>query len=141
MKIVRWNPQINRMRYFNEFERSLEMPRWAPAGNLGLPLDVTENEDGFVVKASVPGTNPDDVEITFEEDVLTIKGEVAEESEVEEVNYHLRERRSGSFGRSIRFPVDVDAEAVEATYENGVLTLNIPKVEEVKPKRIEIKVS
>jgi HSP20 family protein len=137
MKIVRWNPQMNRMRYFNEFE----LPHWAPAGNLGLPLDVSENEDGFVVKASVPGINPDDVEITFEEDVLTIKGEVAEESEVEEVNYHLRERRSGSFGRSIRFPVDVDAEAVEATYENGVLTLNVPKVEEVKPKRIEIKVS
>ena len=141
MKIVRWNPQINRMRYFNEFERFLDMPRWAPAGNLGLPLDVTENEDGFVVKASVPGINPDDVEITFEENVLTIKGEVAEESEVEEVNYHLRERRSGSFARSIRFPVDVDAEAVAATYENGVLTLNVPKVEEVKPKRIEIKVS
>jgi len=145
MKIVRWNPQINRMRYFNEFERFLErqmdMPRWEPAVNLSLPVDVVEDEDGFVVKASVPGINPDDVEITFEEDVLSIKGEVAEKSESEEENYHIRERRSGSFGRSIRFPVEINAEEVEATYENGVLTLNVPKVEEVKPKRIEIKVS
>ena len=141
MKIVRWNPQINRMRHFNEFERFFDMPRWAPAANLGLPLDVTENEDGFVVKASVPGINPEDVEITFEEDVLTIKGEVAEESATEEENYHIRERRTGSFARSIRFPVDVNAEEVKATYENGVLTLDVPKVEEVKPKRIEIKVS
>lgn len=144
MKIVRWNPYINRMRYFNEFERALEnkmdWPRWQ-SENLGLAVDVSENEDGYVVKASMPGINPDDAEITFEDNVLTIKGEVAEEDEKEEENYRIRERRTGSFGRSIRFPVDVDAEAVDATYTNGVLTLNVPKVEEVKPKRIAVKVS
>ena len=145
MKVVRWYPSVNRMRYFNEFERFLdrqiEWPRWQTAQNLGLAVDVAENEEGFVVKASVPGINPDDVEITFEDNILTIKGEIAEEEEKEEENYHIRERRSGSFGRCIRFPVDVNAEAVEATYTNGVLSLNVPKVEEVKPKRIEVKVS
>ena len=140
MKIVRWNPQINRRRYFNEFERYLERQMDAP-GYRGLSLDVAESEDGYVVKASVPGINPDDVEITIEEDVLTIKGEVAKDSETEEETYLIRERRAGGFGRSIRFPVEVNAEAVGATYENGVLTLNVPKVEEVKPKRVEIKVS
>ena len=142
MKIVRWNPNVNRMRYFNEFERLLDRQiGWQPANDFGFAVDVIENEDGFSVKASLPGINPDDVEITIEDNVLTIKGEVAEEKEKEEENYHIRERRSGSFGRSLRFPIDVNAEAVEATYTNGVLTLNVPKVEEVKPKRIEVKVS
>jgi len=137
MKIVRWNPQINRVRYFNEFERFAQNQN----GYRGLPLDVTESEDGYVVKASVAGIKPEDVEITIEEDVLSIKGEFAQESETEEENFLMRERHTGSFGRSVRFPVEVNAEAVEANYENGVLTLNVPKVEEVKPKRVEIKVN
>ena len=140
MKIVRWNPQINHMRYFNEFERYLGRQMDTPIYR-GLPLDVTESEEGYVVKASVPGINPDDVEITIEEDVLTIKGDYVSDSETEEETYLIRERRAGGFSRSIRFPVEVDAEAVGATYENGVLTINVPKVEEVKPKRVEIKVS
>ncbi len=140
MKIVRWNPRINRMRYFNEFERYLERQMDTPDYR-GLSLDVAESEEGYVVKASVPGINPDDVEITIEEDVLTIKGEFSKDSETEEETYLIRERCAGSFGRRIRFPVEVNADAVGATYENGVLTLNVPKVEEVKPKRVEIKVS
>jgi HSP20 family protein len=110
-------------------------------GYRGLPLDVVENEEGYVVKASVPGISPDDVEITIEENVLSIKGEFSKDSETEEETYLIRERRAGGFGRSIRFPVEVNVEAVDATYENGVLTLNVPKVEEVKPKRVAIKVS
>ena len=74
MKIVRWNPQINRMRHFNEFERYLDR-QMETTGYRGLPLDVVENEEGYVVKASVPGISPDDVEITIEENVLSIKGE------------------------------------------------------------------
>ena len=135
MKIVRWNPRYGSMNLFNEFER------WNAPTNLGLPLDVIENEDGYVVEASVPGVNPDDVEITFEDDVLTIKGQVQEVIENEGVNYHIRERRTGEFGRSIRFPVNINVEQVEATYTNGILTLAVPKAEEVKPKRIAIKVA
>ena len=136
MKIVRWNPRVNRMRHYNEFDR---LGGWRNMYR-GLPLDVTENEEGYVVKASVAGINPEDVDITIEENVLSIKGEYVQESESEEENYLMRERFAGSFGRSIRFPLEVNAEAVDANYENGVLTLNIPKVEEVKPKRVEIKV-
>jgi HSP20 family protein len=136
MKIVRWNPRMNRMRYYNEFDRS---GGWRNMYR-GLPLDVTENEDGYIVKATVAGINPEDVDITIEENVLTIKGEYAQESESEDVNYLMRERCAGNFGRSIRFPMDVNADAIDASYEHGVLTLNVPKVEEVKPKRVAIKV-
>lgn len=137
MKIVRWSPRMNRMRYFNEFDRMRERQ----SAFRDLPLDVNENDDGYVVKASIAGINPEDVEITIEDNVLTIKGEYAEESETEEENYLMQERFSGRFGRSIRFPVDVNVEDVEANYEHGVLTLDVPKVEEVKPKRVEVKVS
>jgi HSP20 family protein len=128
---------MNRMRYFNEFERMMERQN----AFRGLPLDVTENDEGYVVKASVAGINPEEVEITIEDNVLTIKGDYAKESETEEENFVMRERYAGRFGRSIRFPVDVNVEAVEANYEHGVLTLDVPKVEEVKPKRVEVKVS
>ncbi len=133
MKIVRWNPRVNGMNLFNEFER------WNTPTPAGLPLDIMEHEDGFVVEASVPGVNPDDVDITIEDDVLTIKGEVREAATEDGVNYQIRERRFGEFGRSIRFPVNIDVANVEATYTNGVLRLEVPKAEEVKPKRISIK--
>ncbi len=103
-----------------------------------LPLDVSETEDAYIVKASIPGVNPDDIDITLTDNVLTIKAEIKEEKEVEEAKYHLRERRFGTFSRSITLPTAVDADKVEAVYENGVLTLTIPKAEEVKPRRIEV---
>ena len=144
MKIVRWNPGLN-MRWLNEFDRyvdrQLERPSWYADTNMGLAVDVSENDSSFVVKAAVPGINPEDVEITFEDDVLTIKGEIAQDSEQEEENFHIRERWFGTFGRSLRFPANVDGEAIEATYDNGILTLNVPKVEEEQPRRIEVKVS
>ena len=104
-----------------------------------LALDVAEQDDKFVVKASVPGINPEDIEVTLNEGVLTIKGETKEDRDVEEENYHLRERHYGSFMRRITLPSNIDAEKVEATNENGVLTLTLPKAEELKPKRIEVK--
>ncbi len=103
-----------------------------------LPLDVSENEEAFVVKASIPGVNPDDIDISLTDNVLTIKAEIKDEDEIENARYHLRERRYGVFSRSITLPTAVDADKVEATYENGVLTLNIPKAEEMKPRKIEV---
>lgn len=142
MKVVRWNPGYT-MRWLNEFDRyvdrQLERPHWHADRNMGLAVDVSENENSYVVKASIPGINVEDVEITFDDDVLTIKGEIQDDNEQEEENFHIRERWFGTFGRRLRFPTNVDADAIEATYENGVLTLNVPKVEEEQPKRIEVK--
>jgi HSP20 family protein len=131
------------MRWMNEFDqyvdRQLQRPNSYADTNMGLAVDVSENDASYVVKASVPGIHVEDVEITFEDDVLTIKGEIQEDNEQEEENFHIRERWFGTFGRRLRFPGNVDADAIEATYENGILTLNVPKVEEEQPKRIEVK--
>jgi len=106
-----------------------------------VALDVVESEDEYLVKASLPGINPEDLEITFEDNRLTIKGESKEEEEVDEARFHLRERRFGSFTRSIKLPSGIESEKIEANYDKGVLKLHLPKVEEVKPKKITIKTS
>jgi HSP20 family protein len=131
---------MNPVNLFNEFDRLFERPlAHTVAHDWNVALDVAEKDDNFIVKATVPGINPDDIEITLEDDVLTLKGEIKSDEEFEEANYHVRERRYGSFSRSIRFATAVNGDEVEATYNNGVLTLDVPKAEEVKPKRIAIK--
>src|SRR5690606_20887388 len=137
-KIVRWN-RVDPLNIFDEFERVFNRPVMR-SNDWTVALDVSETDDLYTVKASLPGVSPDDVELTLEDNVLTIKGEMKSDETVEEAKYHVRERRYGSFSRSIRFPVMVDSNGVGATYENGVLTLSVPKAEEVKPKRIEIKI-
>lgn len=106
---------------------------------MSLALDVAEKDDAFIVKASVPGVPAEDVEVTLTDNVLTIKGEMKADKEINEENYHLRERRFGSFMRSVTLPTAVDADKIEAVNENGVLTLTLPKAEAVKPKKIEVK--
>lgn len=143
--MIRWNPFGEMARMRNEIDRLFEDAFSAPAGTWernavwGFPLDVTENDDTFTVKAAVPGMNPDDLDITISDNVLTIKGETRSEESREEEKVHLRERRFGSFMRSISLPTPVESDNVNATYENGVLTLSIPKAEAVKPKRISVK--
>lgn len=137
-KVVRWTP-MNPANLFNEFDRLFERPSVRQAArDWNIALDVAESEDNYTVKATVPGMSPDDIEITLEDDVLTLKGEIKSDEEIEEAQYHVRERRFGSFSRSIRFPTAVNGDAVEATYTDGILSLNVPKSEAVKPKRITI---
>jgi HSP20 family protein len=109
--------------------------------NWSIALDVVESEDEYLVKASLPGINPDDLEITFDDNRLILKGEVKEEKEIDETRYHLRERRYGSFSRSIKMPSGIESDKIEANYDKGVLELHLPKVEEVKPKKIAISTS
>jgi HSP20 family protein len=131
-----WNMRRVMNRFVDEaFDR--QVSGWTPE-EWGLALDVSENADRFVVKASIPGINPDDLEITFNNDILTIKGEIQSEEESEDSRYHLRERRYGHFSRSLTLPTKVQADKISANYDAGVLTLTLPKAEEVKPKRIAI---
>jgi len=102
-------------------------------------VDIYETKDDVVVKASLPGVKPEDIEVSVVGDTLTIKGEVKEEKDIKEENYIRKERRYGSFCRSFTLPVSVDADKATAEFENGVLTLTLPKAEEVKPKTIAIK--
>jgi len=122
-------------RFFDEgFVRPIER-RWSECGC--LPLDVYATSEAFVIEANMPGVKPEDVNITIEGDVLTIKAHLPEPQEG--VEYSLRERESGEYARTLSFNVPIQPETAEATFEDGVLTLTIPKAEEIKPKKIEIK--
>jgi HSP20 family protein len=104
-------------------------------------VDIYENGDSLVLKAEVPGINPDDVEIRVEDNTLYLKGERKFEKEVKEQNFHRVERSYGTFTRTFSLPNSVDADKVSANYQDGVLTLTMPKKEEAKPKTIKINVS
>lgn len=102
-----------------------------------FPIDVYQTEDEVVVKASLPGVDIQDVDISITGDVLTIKGEMKEEKEVKEENFILKEMRRGSFSRSINLPPNLEPDKAEAEFEKGILTIRIPRRE--KPKTIKVK--
>ncbi len=101
--------------------------------------DVTERDDEVLVRAELPGVDPEDLDVTISGDVLTISGEKRETEEEREENYYRSERRFGSFRRSMPLPTSVDPDSVEAEYRNGVLTVHLEKTETAQPKRIPVK--
>jgi len=105
-----------------------------------LALDMYQTDDDVVVKAVLPGIKSDDIHISIANNILTIEGEIKEEKVTEKSRYHIRERRMGSFFRSVQLPVSVVADKAEAKFEDGILTLTLPKAEEVKPKTITVNV-
>ena len=144
--LVRWEPfrDLISLREAMDrlFEESFVRPRagWlAPLGAESLALDVYETDQDVVVKSSVPGVKPEDIDITITGDTLTIKGETKAEEKVEKANYIRQERRYGAFSRSVTLPTSIVAEQSKAEFEHGVLTLTLPKAEEVKPKSIKVK--
>lgn len=106
-----------------------------------MPFDIHETGNEVVVTASLPGIKPEDVEITITGDLLTIKGEVKADQTVKQEDYILQERRYGTFCRSVTIVMPVVADKAEAKFEHGVLTLTLPKAEEVKPKQIKVTTS
>jgi HSP20 family protein len=128
--------QINRL--FNEtFERpgqESNLTAWAPA------VDIYENEHELVVKADLPDIDPKDLDIRVENNILTIRGERKFEKKVNEDNYLRVERAYGAFSRSFALANTVNPDGIKADYQNGVLTLVIPKREEAKPKQIKVSV-
>lgn len=103
-----------------------------------IPLDITRNDDEVTVKASLPGVSKDKVDVTIEENVLTIRAELDEDDEREDAGYLLRERRTGSFLRSVRLPEIVDSEKANSSYADGVLIVHLPKLEEKKARKIAV---
>lgn len=104
----------------------------------GLPLDVTTDSDKLTIEAALPGVNPDDVDITVENGTVTISGKTASERSGEEGSYLVQEIRRGSFSRSVTLPTGLETDKATASFENGVLRLDIPKAEQVKPRQIKI---
>ena len=123
------------------FEDSYVRPRGATMAGLDeqtLPLDIYATGDALIVTAALPGVKPDDVEITLEGDVLTITGEFREDVEQEQEQYLFQELRRGRFTRSVSLPAGVDREGATASFENGLLTLTIPRAQATKPRQIRI---
>lgn len=144
-ELVRWEPfrELSEMREAMDrlFERGFSRP-WRLLGWEGeilFPVDLYETNDEVVVKASLPGVKPEDVEISVTGDTLTIKGEHKEEHEEKNANYYRREHRYGAYQRALTLPAKVDADKADASFENGVLHLRLPKVPEVRPKTIPVK--
>jgi HSP20 family protein len=106
---------------------------WMPA------LDVSETKDSLIIKAEVPGMEPKDIDISLSGDLLTIKGEKRQKTEEKKESFHRIETRYGAFSRTIRVPVSVNSDKIEASYDKGVLKIVLPKKEEIKAKQIEIK--
>lgn len=147
MKITRWTPPGALGLAFNdEMDRVLdhwfEAPRSRPAGNgnaLFLPaVDIEETQDGFALRADLPGIDPKDVKVRIMGDTVTISGERKHADQKREKSLHRVERVYGVFERSFRLGVPVRADQVKATYKDGVLEVTIPKADEAKPREIEI---
>lgn len=147
MTVIRRNPWREMMTLreaMNQlFEESMVRPRtrrWVEGpqeGELRLPLDVYTTPEEIVIIASLPGLTPDEVDISIEGDILMIRGELR--PPLENVSYLFQERTYGAFSRTLTLNVPVEAEGAEAVFENGVLTLTLPKAEETKPKIIKVK--
>ena len=141
MAIERWTP-FRDLRRFEHLHRHFGAPYHYPyAGGWAIPLDVERDGDDFVVRGTLPGVAPSDIGITIEDGVLTIEGRTASEGEHEEGGYLLRERRAGSFRRSVRLPESVDVDNAASSYEHGVVTVRLPLAESRKAKRLTLHVS
>jgi HSP20 family protein len=143
--ITRWDPFQDvlslREAMSQLMEESFVQPTAARGGKNFVPaLDLSETAEGYLVEAALPGIKPEDVEITVENNVLTIKGETRQEVDDKKRNFHRIERRFGAFQRTIGLPTTVKADAIHASLTNGVLRLEIPKAEEVKPRKISVQV-
>src|ERR687895_671955 len=143
MVLRRWEP----FRELRQMQENMDRLRRnfghgeGEAGNVenwAIPLDVVQEGDNIVVKASVPGVNPEDIDVSIENDVLIIRGQTKEEHERQEGNYLMRERRSGSFYRALRLPDTLDSDQAQPHYENGVLSITFPRLESKRAKRLPI---
>jgi HSP20 family protein len=146
MDLIRWNPWNElvslRERMNRVFDDSLfrsdrrddlmAMGTWSPA------VDMFEKDDQVVIKAELPGLEKKDISLDLTNGVLTLKGERKHENEVKEENYYRREMSCGKFIRSFSLPGDVDADKIKAEFQNGLLTVEVPKPEEYKPKQIPV---
>ena len=143
MVLQRWDPIRDFRRIddgVNRFRRGFGGRYVAENGtDWPVPLDVVQEDDNIVVRASVPGASPENIDVSIDDGVLTIQARSREEAEREEGSYLIRERRSGAFRRSLRLPESVDSEKAESSYKDGVLTISLPKHEARKAKRLEVK--
>jgi HSP20 family protein len=142
--LTRWEPMREMMTLREAMDRLFDDAFTRPInlrdGGWSAPaVDMYQTDDEVVVRAALPGFKADEVQINVTGDVLTLRGVVKQEEEKNDKAWHIREHRWGSFERSIALPTDVKADKAVADFENGILTITLPKAEEVKPKTITVK--
>ena len=141
-RLTRWEPMRDMVTMRDMFDRFFGDDFGdvrQPLGAVAPAVDMYQTDDDVIVKATLPGVKREAIQISITGDALTLRGEVSEANEVSEATYHLKERRYGSFARSLTLPSPVVSDKARAEFENGVLTLTLPKAEEVKPKTITVK--
>jgi HSP20 family protein len=143
--LTRWEPVREMMTLREAMDRLFDDAFTRPLSvrdgwTMGTPaIDMYQTDNDVVVKASIPGIKAEEVQINVTGDVLTLKGEIKQEEERTDRAWHIREQRFGSFERSIALPTEVKSDRAEAVFENGILTITLPKADEVKPRTINIK--
>jgi HSP20 family protein len=145
--LTRWEPGREVMtlrdamdRLFDDaFTRPFSLLREGGSTWSSPAIDMYQTDNEVVVKAALPGLKPDEVQLNVTGDILTLRGEVKHEEEKKDKSWHIREHRWGSFERSVRLPTGVISDKAQADFQNGILTITLPKLEEVKPKMITIK--
>ena len=148
MSLMRFDPERELLSLRDAMNRLMEESFVLPSmiGELrgsgrswGLAVDMFETDDQLVVKASVPGVKPENLDVTVQGETLTIKGDMKEEREDQQQGrYHFRERRQGAFSRTLSLPFPIQSDKVQASFENGVLTLTLPKAETIRPRTIKV---
>lgn len=144
--VTRWDPMQEMLSLREAMSQLLEESFVAPTVGRNGPgfipaMDVSETQDGFVVELATPGLKPEHLEITLENNVLTLKGEIRQEQSATKRHYHRVERRYGTFTRTLTLPTSVKSDAIQAHLEHGILRVEIPKAEEVKPRKITVSVN
>ncbi|UCD85006.1 MAG: Hsp20/alpha crystallin family protein [Deltaproteobacteria bacterium] len=148
MALVRWDPFKDLVSFKERMDRlfedtlsrsrgideSLAPGIWSP------PVDIYETGDNIIMKAELPGISKNDINLEVKDNTLTLKGERKFEKEVKEENYHRIERSYGTFQRSFALPTNIERDKVEAKFQDGILEVTLPKVEEAKPKQIKVEV-
>jgi HSP20 family protein len=141
--VTRWNPTVAYLNrepiarlfesFFNDAQgEEVSNRNWVP------PVDIQETEEGYRLQAELPGLTKEDIDITLENNVLRLSGERKYERDVKKESFHRVERTYGTFSRAFALPQQVNAEGVQAAFENGVLTITVPKAEQAKPRKISI---
>jgi len=136
MRLVHWDPFEDLMQLNRRFQPATSArSAWSPA------VDIFEKGEELLIRAEVPGVERDSIDVKVEDNTLILSGERVRETEDEDTQAYRRERVYGSFVRSFSLPKTVDATRISAAYKNGVLEISLPKAEEAKPRKIEIKVA
>jgi len=144
--LIRWEPAREMMTLREAMDRLFDDAFTRPFGladgwrGSSVPaIDMYQTDNDVVIKATLPGMKAEDVQINITGDMLSVKGEVKEKNEMKDKNYHIREQRWGAFERSVMLPTSVVSDKAKAEFEDGILTITLPKAEEVKPKIVTVK--